>query len=444
MPLIAIVGRPNVGKSTLFNALVGANRAIVGPERGITRDRIYARLGLDDGLEADLVDTGGFDTTGEGDFSRLMLRQTMQAIDEADLLLCLFDAQSDPTPDDGELVRIIRESRIPVIFVANKVDDPRTAQAATQLYELGIEEFIAISARKKSGLPELLERVGSFVSAHPEEKLQEVTDAVRVSILGRPNVGKSLLLNRIIGEERSIVSPVAGTTRDYIDIRVTHEGSDFIFVDTAGIRRKARIDDDLERESVMRSIKNIEMSHVCLLLVDPAEGVTEQDKRICRIMTDRGRAFVVIVNKSDLIEPGKRVEIREALRHELKFLPDVKVLFVSALTGKDVGRIYPLIQELFSKTTMEAPTPRINRILEGIAKSSLPPTSKGKPLKFYYINQVGTVPPKFRIVTNRPGDIPENYHRYLVNTLKKELSLEGVPIKIRFAARSDKDRKRGS
>jgi GTP-binding protein len=438
MPLIAIVGRPNVGKSTLFNALVGTNRSIVGPERGITRDRIYGRLGFDNGLEADLVDTGGFDTTGEGDFSKLMYRQTMQAIEEADLLVCLFDAQSDITPDDMELVRIIRESRMPVVFVANKVDDPRARDSATQLYELGIDDFIGISARKRSGIDELIERVGAFVAEHPEEKLEEETDAVRVSILGRPNVGKSMLLNRIIGEERAIVSPVAGTTRDYIDIRVSKDGEDYIFVDTAGIRRKARIDDELERESVMRSIKNIEMSHVCLLLVDPDEGVTEQDKRICRIMSDRGRAFVVIVNKSDLIVPGKRVEIREAVRRELKYLPDVKVLFVSALTGKDVGRIYPLIRELFSKTTSEAPTPKLNRLLEHIAKTNLPPIAKGKPLKFYYINQVGTVPPKFRIVTNRPGDIPENYHRYLVNTLKKELSLEGIPIKIRFAARSDK------
>jgi GTPase len=435
MPLIAIVGRPNVGKSTLFNALVGQKRAIVGPERGITRDRIYARLSLDDDLEADLVDTGGFDTTGEGDFSLLMFRQTMQAIEDADLLVCLFDVQSEITPDDEELVRIIRESRIPVINVANKVDDPNASHSAAQLYELGIHDFIGISARKKTGMPDLLERLSLFVSAHPEEKLQEKTDAVRVSILGRPNVGKSLLLNRIIGEERSIVSPVAGTTRDYIDMRVSHEGRDFIFVDTAGIRRRARIDDALEKESVMRSIKNIEMSHVCLLLVDPAEGVTEQDKRICRIMTDRGRAFTLIVNKSDLIEPGKRVELRESVKHELKFLPDVKILFVSALTGKDVGRIYPMIQDLFSKTTMEAPTPKINRILEQIAKSTMPPTAKGKPLKFYYITQVGTVPPKFRIVTNRPGDIPENYSRFLVNTLKKELSLEGIPIKIRFAAR---------
>lgn len=435
MPVVAIVGRPNVGKSTLFNVLIKENRAIVGPERGITRDRIYARLGLGEDLEVDLVDTGGFDTTGEGDFSSRMLEQTMQAIDDADLLVCLFDIQSEVTPDDEELVRVIRESGVPVIFVANKADDPHGNLASAMLYELGLSDFINISARKKAGLPELLERVRSFVISLPQLSLLDQTGAVRVSILGRPNVGKSMLLNKIIGEDRAIVSPVAGTTRDYIDIRVSHEEKDYIFVDTAGIRKRARIQDNLEKESVMRALKNIDMSHVCLLVVDPEEGVTEQEKRLCRIMTDHGRAFVLVVNKSDLIEPGKRVGIREAIQHSLKFLPDVKIQFVSALTGRDVSRLYAIITELFTKTTSQASTPKINRIIIDIAKTSLPPMTKGKLLKFYYITQVGTIPPQFRIVTNFPDSIPENYQRFLMHTLKKELSLEGVPIRLRFVGR---------
>lgn len=435
MPVIAIVGRPNVGKSTLFNVLIKQNRAIVGPERGITRDRIYARLSLSEDLDVDLVDTGGFDTTGEGDFSERMYEQTMQAINDADLLVCLFDIQSEITPDDEELVRIIREAGVPVIFVANKVDDPHGNMATGTLYELGIKDFINISSRKKAGIPELLDRIRALVLSVPQLSLQDQTDAVRVSILGRPNVGKSLLLNKIIGEDRAIVSPVAGTTRDYIDIRVSHEGRDYIFVDTAGIRRRARIQDNLEKESVMRALKNVDMSHVCLLIVDPVEGVTEQDKRLCRIMTDHGRAFVLVVNKSDLIEPGKRTGIREAIEHSLKFLPDVKIQFVSALTGKDVGRLYSIITELFTKTTAQAPTPKVNRIIIDIAKASLPPMTKGKLLKFYYITQVGIIPPQFRIVTNFPDSIPENYQRFLMHTLKKELSLEGVPIRLKFVAR---------
>lgn len=436
MPVVAIVGRPNVGKSTLFNHLVGQKRAIVGPERGITRDRIYGRLSLDGGLEADLVDTGGFDTTGEGDFSRHMFDQTMMAIRESDLVVCLFDALSELTADDRELVRILRESAIPVIYVANKVDDPNRSAASAMLYELGLQDFVEISARKKTGLKELKERIRLAVQDMPGTDLERETDAVRVSILGRPNVGKSLLLNRIIGEERAIVSPVAGTTRDYIDIRVSHGGKDYVFVDTAGIRRKSRIQDMLERESVLRSLKNVNLSHVCLLLIDPAEGVTEQDKRISSIMAEHGRAFVVVVNKSDLIEPGKRTEIREAVHHSLKFIPDVRVVFISALTGKNVGKIYPLIDELFAKTTTQVTTGRLNRVLAEVTESYTPPVVKGRQVKFFYANQVGTVPPEFRIVTNFPDSIQPGYHRYLIHSFKKALSLQGVPIKLRFVPRS--------
>lgn len=436
MPVVAIVGRPNVGKSTLFNHLVGQKRAIVGPERGITRDRIYGRLSLDGGLEADLVDTGGFDTTGEGDFSRHMFEQTMMAIRESDLVVCLFDALSELTADDRALVRILRESAIPVIYVANKVDDPNKSAASAMLYELGLQDFVEISARKKTGLKELKERIRLAVQDMPGTDLERETDAVRVSILGRPNVGKSLLLNRIIGEERAIVSPVAGTTRDYIDTRVSHGGKDYVFVDTAGIRRKSRIQDMLERESVLRSLKNVNLSHVCLLLIDPAEGVTEQDKRISSIMAEHGRAFVVVVNKSDLIEPGKRTEIREAVHHSLKFIPDVRVVFISALTGKNVGKIYPLIDELFAKTTTQVTTGRLNRVLAEVTESYTPPVVKGRQVKFFYANQVGTVPPEFRIVTNFPDSIQPGYHRYLIHSFKKALSLQGVPIKLRFVPRS--------
>lgn len=436
MPVVAIVGRPNVGKSTLFNDLVGQNRAIVGPERGITRDRIYGRLRLDGGIEADLVDTGGFDTTGKGEFSGHMFEQTMLAIHESDLIVCMFDVLSELTADDRELVRILRESPVPVIHVANKVDDPHGSAASAMLYELGLQDFIEISARKKTGLKELKERIRQVVQDMPGTDLEHETDAVRVSILGRPNVGKSLLLNRIIGQDRTIVSPVAGTTRDYVDIRVKRRGKDYVFVDTAGIRRKSRIQDILERESVLRSLKNVNLSHVCLLLIDPAEGVTEQDKRISSIMAEHGRAFVVVVNKSDLLEPGSRIKVREAVHYSLKYIPDVRVVFVSALTGKNVGKIYPLIDELFTKTTIQVATGRLNRVLEDVTESCTPPVVKGRQVKFFYANQVGTVPPEFRIVTNFPDSIQPGYHRYLVRSLKKALSLQGVPVKLRFVPKS--------
>ena len=424
-----------MGKSTLFNSLIGQRRAIVGPERGITRDRLYARLVMDDGIEVDLVDTGGFDTITDGSFARSMREQTLQAIGDADIIVCLFDTQTGITPDDEELVKTLRQSGADVIYVANKVDDPNLAAASAWLYELGLDDFIEISARKKTGLERLIEQIKAHVRKHPREPIEDETDAVRVSILGRPNVGKSLLLNKIIGENRAIVSDEAGTTRDYVDIRIAHEGKEYVFVDTAGIRRKSRIQDSLERLSVMRSLQNVNMSHICLLLVDPFEGVTDQDKRLCRIIMEHGRGFMLIVNKSDLIDTARREEIRRTVRHDLRFLPDVKVVFISALTGKNVARLYPMIDSLFGKTTMNIPTAKINRVFADIVSANPPPAVKGRQLKFFYINQTGTVPPQFRVVSNFPKAVPENYHRYLSHALKKACGLEGISIKLFFAGK---------
>jgi len=435
MSVVAIVGRPNVGKSTLFNSLIGQRRAIVGPERGITRDRLYSRMTLGEDIDIDLVDTGGFDTVKEGTFYGSMREQTVQAIADADLVLCLFDSLTGITPDDVELVKTLRASGAPIIYVANKVDDPNVAAGSVLLYELGIDGFIEISAQKKSGLKTLVAEIEKFFQERPRESLEKATDAVRVSILGRPNVGKSLLLNKIIGEERAIVSPEAGTTRDYVDISVAHCAKKYTFVDTAGIRRKSRIDDTLERHSVMRSLQNVNMSHVCLLLIDPFEGITEQDKRLSSIIMDHGRAFLLIVNKSDLIDAAGREEIRHKIKHELRFFPDVRIAFISALTGKNVMNLYPMIDSLFEKTTMQIPTPKINRILNDIVSAHPPPTLKRRPLKFFYINQVGIVPPQFRIVSNFPKAVPAAYHRYLLNTIKKRCSMEGITIKIYFAGK---------
>ncbi len=435
MAVVAIVGRPNVGKSTLFNALIGQRRAIVGPERGITRDRLYARFALAEGCEVDLVDTGGFDTIAEGSFFQPMRQQTIQAIGDADVILCLFDAHDGITPDDQELVQVLRSSGADIIYVANKVDDPHESLAAAALYELGIDGFIEISAKKKTGVQALIEEMQKYIKAEPRESLENDTDAVRVSILGRPNVGKSLLLNKIIGEERAIVSPEAGTTRDYVDIRVARAGKDYVFVDTAGIRRKARIDDSLERLSVMRALQNVNMSHICMLLVDPFEGVTEQDKRLCRIIMDHGRAFVLIVNKSDLIDAAQQEQIRHRIAYTLRYVPDLRIVFISALTGKNVGKLYPMIDSLFGKTTMNIPTPKINRFFADIVGANPPPALKRKTLKFFYINQVGTVPPEFRIVSNYPREVPVAYHRYLSNSIKKACGLEGIPIKLQFVGK---------
>ncbi len=435
MPVVAIVGRPNVGKSTLFNLLIGQRRSIVGPERGITRDRIYGRWALDEGIELDLIDTGGFDTIGDIPFSQSVREQTMLAIEDADLILCLFDAQSPPTPDDEELVKLLRETDARVIYLANKVDDPGARYIAAPFFELGISDIIEVSAQNRVGMAELREAVKLSLSAVPAASIEDETSAVRVSILGRPNVGKSLLLNRIIGEDRSIVSPEAGTTRDYVDIVVRRPEGEYIFVDTAGIRRKTRIDSEIERLSVMRSLQNINMSHVCLLLVDPHEGMTDQDKRLCRIIMEHGRALALVVNKIDLIGEKQRRGIRDEVRHSLRYMPDANIIFTSALTGMNVDKLYPLIDDLFAKITIHIPTGRMNRLLTEIADSHSPPLVKGRALKFYYITQTGIVPPRFQIVTNRPDLVPESYSRYLAHTIKKTCGMEGIPIKLLFVGK---------
>jgi GTP-binding protein len=436
MPVIAIVGRPNAGKSTLFNLLIGERRAIVGPQRGITRDRIYGRWNLGEGLEVDLVDTGGFDTIGDIPFSQSVRAQTVLAIEDADLVLCLFDAKSLPTPDDRELVNLLRKAGTRVVFVANKVDDPSQKDAATMLYEMGRDEPVQGSALNKATIPVLKEAVKQHLRHSEVLSLETLTDAVRISILGRPNVGKSLLLNRIIGEERAIVSPVAGTTRDYVDISVERSGKIYTFVDTAGIRRKARIDDEIERFSVMRSLQNINLSHICLMLVDPQEGLTDQDKRLCGIIMEHGRAFVLVVNKCDLMSDAELKNVRENVRHSLRFMPDAHLAFTSALTGRNVDSLYPLIDQLFIKTTTRVSTGILNRLMADISDSHTPPMVRHRPLKLNYITQTGIVPPRFQAVVNYPNDVPATYARFLVHSVKKACGMEGIPIILHFSGKN--------
>lgn len=435
MPVVAIVGRPNAGKSTLFNLLIGQRRAIVGPQRGITRDRIYGRWAIGDGMEVDVVDTGGFDTIGDIEHSVPVREQTMLAIAGADLIVCLFDGRHPPTPDDRELVNILRRGRARVIYAANKVDDPSLSHASAAFFELGIDEPLEISALNRRGIDELREAVRAELGAVAGPSLEDAGGAVRVSILGRPNVGKSMLLNRIIGSERAIVSPEAGTTRDYVDIAVRRGDREYVFVDTAGIRRKARIDDAIERASVMRSLQNISQSHVCLLLADPREGLTDQDKRLCGIIMDHGRACVVVVNKCDLLDDREAGAVREQVRHSLRFMPDAPVVFTSALTGAHVDGLYPLIDALFAKTTTRVSTGKLNRLLTDITTSRTPPLVKHRPLKIYYITQTGTVPPRFQVVVNQPDDVPATYARFLVHAVKKACGLDGIPVLLHFAGR---------
>lgn len=431
--LIAIVGRPNVGKSTLFNALVRENRSIVGPERGITRDRIYGRWQLDEDQTVDVVDTGGYDALAGGTIELSMREQTLHAVREADLILCLLDARTGITTDDLELVRILRQSQADVIYVANKIDDPNASLGASQLYELGIGEFVEISAVNRR-IGELTEHVRDRL-LHAPVVAAEDQGAIRVSILGRPNVGKSMLLNRIIGEDRAIVSPIPGTTRDYVDIRITQQGRDYLFVDTAGVRRRSHIDDKLEKLSVMRSIQNVEKAHVSLCVMDATEPLTDQDRNLLGIVMDHGRACAVIFNKSDLIDAQAREDIRHKLKHVLRYLPDITTLFTSALTGRNVFKLFPLINTLYDKTTTQVQTATLNKVLQDATTKMHPPAVKGRHVKLFYITQTGSAPPHFRIVSNHPDLISESYTRYLSGAIKKGCGLEGIPVKLHFVGK---------
>lgn len=439
MPVVVIVGRPNAGKSTLFNALIGEWKSIVGPKRGITRDRIFGRWTLAAGLDVDLVDTGGFDTRGDIDLSEGVLRQTMTAIEEAHLVVCLFDGSEPPTPDDRELVDLLRKKGKPAVYAVNKVDDPSNDLALAAFYELGIDDPVAVSARNRLGLADLAEAVRLSLGEATPARAHE-GQGLRVGILGRPNVGKSLMLNRITGSERALVSPVAGTTRDSVDTTVVRDGKTYTFVDTAGIRRRSRREDSIEFVSVTRALRTIERSDVCLLVLDAAEGLTDQDKRLCGAILDRGRALGVVVNKVDLVDEGGVRLIRESLQRGLSFMPGLPVLFVSALTGAGLDRVYPLADELFAKATTRVPTARLNRFLKDITSTHSGPMVGGKQLKILYITQVDVAPPRFQVVVNTDEAVPRTYARFLANSLRKACGLEEVPVEIRFVPRRHKRR----
>jgi GTP-binding protein len=435
MPIVAIAGRPNVGKSTLFNLLIKEDKAIVGPQRGITRDRNYGQWHIDKDLTVDLIDTGGFETGLDTAIGFSMREQTLFAIQEADVILCMLDARSGITVDDSELVNTLRKSHANVIYVANKMDDPKGDPRSGELYELGIDNFIEISAKNKTGLNVLINTLKDRLQNVPTASAEIPGNSIRVSILGKPNVGKSMLLNRVIGKNRAIVSDVPGTTRDALDTHIMVQEKEYVFVDTAGIRRKSRIDDTIEKLSVMHSIRNIINSHICLYLISAEEKISDQDLRICSMITEHGKPFALIVNKSDILDEQKKNALIDDFQHSFRFMPDMKTIFLSALTGKNVQKIYATINELFEKTTTEIPTPKINHILGEVVEANAPPSVRGKELKFLYITQVGTIPPRFRITTNTKELIPENYVRYLTNSIKKKCNLEGVPVKLHFAQR---------
>ncbi len=440
LPVVAIVGRPNAGKSTLFNRLLGEQRAIVDEQPGVTRDRNIATARLGD-REVLLVDTGGVDDRPASDVSKAIQEQTWLAADEADVVVALFDGREGRNPLDGEMVRRLRALGKPVIYVANKLDDPKLDAAIADFFALGIEEIVPVSAAHGRGLDILAERLEAALSALAIDAAHEdrggQSEAIAVAIVGRPNVGKSSLLNTIVGYERAIVNHQPGTTRDAIDTMVERGGRHYLLIDTAGIRRRARVREIVERASVVRAFRAVDRAHVVLLLLDALEGMTDQDARLASYVLERGRPLALVFNKWDAVPPEGRDQnrYRRLLAEEYPTLANFPVAFISAHTGEGVESLFPLVRLLHAGSQKQPPTSKLNACLKTATRARPAPAVGGRPLRFYYVAQTGTAPPTLTVFTNYPENVPAPYQRYLEAQFRQAFGWFGVPVRLKFRAR---------
>ncbi len=426
-PVVAIVGRPNVGKSTLFNKLAGKRISIVEDTPGVTRDRIYAE-GEWTNKYFTLIDTGGIEPDTDDIILSQMRRQAEIAIDTGDVIIFVVDGKQGLAPADAEIAQMLRKSSKPVIIACNKIDDFKKVDSMYEFFELGMDNVIPISAGQGLGLGDLLDEVVRFF---PEDKDTEYDDEViKVAVIGKPNVGKSSIINRILGEERVIVSDIAGTTRDAIDTFYETEDDKFLFIDTAGLRRQKKIFEDIERYSVIRTLTAIERSDVCVIMIDATTGVTEQDAKIAGHAHNNGKASIILVNKWDLVEKGDKTYLRfeEDIRRELSFMSYAPILFISVETGKRVDKLLGLIKEVYENYTKRVSTGVLNDIIGRAILMNQPPTDKGKRLKIYYTTQVGIKPPKFVLFVNDRELSHFSYERYLENKIRESFEYTGTPI----------------
>ena len=439
-PLVAIVGRPNVGKSMLFNKLTGRRTSIVEDTPGVTRDRIYGDCEWC-GQKFSLVDTGGIEPGTENDMLKFMRRQAEIGILLADCIIMVVDVRSGVTAADMDVATMLRKSGKPVALAVNKCDSVGpTNPDVYEFYSLGIGDLFETSAVHGHGTGDLLDWC---LAQFPEEtEEEEETDVVSVAIVGKPNVGKSSLLNRILGEERVIVSNVAGTTRDAIDSYFENETGKYCFIDTAGMRRKSKVDDAIEKFSNLRSIGAIERSDVCLILIDANEGVTEQDTKIAGLVHEAGKAAIIVVNKWDAVEDKQTNTMRDKeaeIRRDLSYMTYAPVVFLSALTGQRVDKLFEVIQEVHKQNTSRVTTGALNSVLAEATARVQPPTDKGRRLKIYYMTQAGTKPPHFVIFCNDARLFHFSYQRYLENQIREVFGLQGTPIRITIRQKGDKE-----
>ena len=438
-PVVAIVGRPNVGKSTLFNALAGQKISIVKDTPGVTRDRIYADVTwLDKSFT--LVDTGGIEPDSGDIILSRMREQAQIAIDTADVIIFMTDVRQGLVDSDSKVADMLRRSGKPVVLVVNKVDSMAKFQMDVyEFYNLGIGEPYAISSANMLGLGDMLDVViGYFPEDTGEEKED---DTPRIAIVGKPNVGKSSLINKILGEERVIVSDIAGTTRDAVDTRVRVQGKDYILIDTAGLRRKGKVTEDIERFSVIRTVSAVERAGIVVIMIDATEGVAEQDAKIAGIANDRGKGVIIAVNKWDAIEKNDKTIYQHTnrIREVLSFMPYAKILFISAKTGQRLPKLFEAIDQVIENQTLRVQTGVLNEILSEAVAMQQPPSDKGKRLKIYYMTQVGVKPPTFVVFVNDKELMHFSYVRYLENRIRDAFGFEGTSLKFFIRERGEKN-----
>lgn len=436
-PIVAVVGRPNVGKSTFFNKIVGRRVSIVEDTPGVTRDRIYAEAEWN-GIGFDLIDTGGIEPDSKDIILSKMREQAQMAMDMADVILFIVDGKDGITTADEEVATMLRRTGKKIILLVNKIDNPRKIpDNFYDFYTLGLGEPIPISSVNMLNLGDVLDDI---VKSFPDNKYEE-TDDIKVSVIGKPNVGKSSLINALVDDNRVIVSPIAGTTRDAIDTPFEWEGDKYLLIDTAGIRRKSRVNEDIERYSVIRSIAAIERCDVCLLLIDAEEGLTEQDKKIAGEAHEAGKGIVVVVNKWDLIhkETNTMRDYRRKLEAELLFMSYAPVVFISALKKERLNEVMAMVKFVAEKRALRVPTGQLNSLIADAVLMNQPPADKGRRLKVYYASQIGVKPPLFAFSINDRELMHFSYARYLENKIRAAFGFEGTSVKFLFRERGEKE-----
>ena len=439
-PIVAIVGRPNVGKSMLFNKLIGKRLSIVEDTPGVTRDRIYGETDWN-GRKFTLIDTGGIEPRTDNQILEFMRDQAQIAIDNANVIVFLTDIKTGLTASDHEVANMLLRSGKPIVLAVNKMDSTGNVDPDFyEFYNLGLGDPIAVSAVHGHGTGDLLDACVQYFPPEEEEE-EEEDDAIKVAVIGKPNAGKSSLVNKILGEERVIVSNVAGTTRDAIDSRFTNDKGSFVFIDTAGIRKKSKVEEDIEKYSVLRATMAIERADVCLIMIDATEGVTEQDTKVAGLAHEAGKASIIVINKWDLVEKdGKTMDQMKAkVRQDLAFMTYAPILFISAKTGQRVDKLFDMIDYVSNQASVRITTGMLNNVLADAQTRVQPPSDKGRRLKIYYMTQVGIRPPHFVIFCNDARLFHFSYQRYIENCIRNTFGLEGTPVILSIRQKGDKE-----